>query len=98
MDKAKDDIPKKCRIGDTCFMTLATIRDNLCPKHLKNIIHLQKDVNDFLSLIIDLESNVYGVETVFFYGVNMSDIEKISHVLKYSPGRCGVVAFDKILH
>ena len=29
MDKAKDMIPKECRIGDTCFTSLATIGGKL---------------------------------------------------------------------
>ena len=44
MDKAKQKIPKQCRIGDTCFTSLATIGGNLFTIHPKNLnnIHTKK--------------------------------------------------------
>ena len=49
-------------------------------------------------MIIILEENVHGGETVIYDGDNMNDIGKRVHVLKHSHGRCVVGPFDKILH
>ena len=54
MDKAKDIIPNECRIGDTCFTSLATIGGNLYTRHPKNLNHVHKDSNDLMSVIIIL--------------------------------------------
>ena len=42
MDKAKETIPKECRIGDTCFTSFVTIGDNLYTRHSKNLNHVHK--------------------------------------------------------
>ena len=76
MDKAKEMIPKECRIGDTCFTLLATIGVNLYTIHAKNINHVHKDSTDLLSVITILGTDVNGGETVFNDGENMNDIEK----------------------
>ena len=52
MDKAKEKIPKQCRIGDTCFTSLATIGGNLFTRHPKNLNHVHKESNNLLSMII----------------------------------------------
>ena len=65
LNTAKQKIPKKCRIGDTCFTLLKTIAGNLYTRHLKNLNHAHKDVNDLLSVIIILETYVHGGETFF---------------------------------
>ena len=52
MDKAKENIPRKCRIDDTCFTPLATIGGNLYTRHPKSLNHVHKDSNDLLSVII----------------------------------------------
>ena len=65
MEEAKVMIPKECRIGDTCFTSLATIGGNLYTKHAKNLNHLYKDSKDLLSVIITLGTDVNGGETVF---------------------------------
>ena len=90
-------IPKECRIGDACFMSLATIGGDLYKRHVKNLNHVHKDSKDILSVIIILGTNVNGVETVFYDGENMDDIGKRAHVLKHSNGRCVIGSFDKIL-
>ena len=74
MDKAKQKIPKKCRIGDTCFTALANIGGNLFTRHSKNLNHVHKDSNNLLSVIIILGTNSHGGETVFYDGDNMKDI------------------------
>ena len=62
MDKSKQKIPKKCRIGDTCFTSFATIGDYLFIRHMKNLNHVHKDSNNFLSVIIILRTNAHGGE------------------------------------
>ena len=89
---------KECRIGDTCFTSLATTGGNLYTIYVKNINHAHKDSKDLLSVIIILGTDVNGGETVFYDGKNMNDIGKIAHVLKHSHGRCVISSFDIILH
>ena len=80
MDKVKEIIPNECRIGDTCFTSLATIGGNLYTKHAKNLNHVHKDSKDLMSVIIILGTDVHGGETVFFDGETLNDIGKRAHV------------------
>ena len=98
MEIAKAMIPKECRIGDTCFTSLATIRGNLYIKHVKNINNVHKYSKDLLLVVIILGTDVNCGETVFYDGENMNDIVKRAHVLKHSHGRCVIGYFDKNLH
>ena len=68
MDKAKEKIPKQCRIGDTCFKSLANIGGNLYTRHENNLNHVHKDSKYLLSVIIILGTYVNGGETVFMMG------------------------------
>ena len=95
MEKAKQKIPKECRIGDTCQTSLATIGGNLYTRHAKSLNHVHKNSKDILSVIIILGTNVNGGETVFYDRENINDIGKRAHVLKYSHGRCVIGCFDK---
>ena len=70
MNQAKEIIPVECRIGDTCFTSLATIGGNLYTRHPKNLNHVHKDSKAPLSVIIILVTDVNGGETVFYYGEN----------------------------
>ena len=83
MEKSKEMIPKECRIGDVCFMSLVTIGGNLYTRHANNLNNIHKDSKDLLSVIKILGTDVNGVETVFYYGDKMNDIEKIAHVLNH---------------
>ena len=65
MDKAKEIIPNECRIGDTCFTSLATIGGNLYTRHANNLNHVHKDSKDLMSAIIILGTDVHGGETFF---------------------------------
>ena len=98
MDKAKQMIPKECIIGDTCFTSMANIVGNLYTRHAKNLNHVQKDIKDIPLVIIILETDVNGGETVFYDGESMNDIGKRAHVLKHSHRRCVIGSFDKFLH
>ena len=40
MDKAKEKIPKQCRIGDTCFTSLETTGNNLFTIHWNILNHV----------------------------------------------------------
>ena len=77
MKKAKKMIPKECRIGDTCFTSLAIIGGNLYTRHVKNLNHVHNDSKDLLSVIIILGTDVNGGEKVFYDGENMNGIGKI---------------------
>ena len=65
VDKARDNIPKQCIIGDTCFTSLANIGGDLFTRHPKNLNNVHKYSNNILSVIIILGTNFHGGETVF---------------------------------
>ena len=65
LDKEKEKIRKKCRIGDTCFMSLAKIGGNLFTRHPENIDHVHKYSNNILPVIIILGTNAHGGVIVF---------------------------------
>ena len=98
MDKAKEMIPKECRIVDTCFTSLATMGGNLYITNAKNINNIHKDSKDLLSVIIILGTYVNDGEIVFNDRVNMYDIGKRSHVLNHLHGRSVIGSFDEISH
>ena len=95
MDKAKEKIHKQFLIGDTCFMSSATIGGNLYTIHQKNLDYVQKYSNDLISVIIILGTYVNCGENKFHDGNNINDIVKRVHVLKHSHGRCVIGDFDK---
>ena len=98
MEEEKVMTPKECRIGDTCFTSLATIGGKLYTIHVNNINHVHKDSKYLLSVIIIFGRDVKGGATVFHDGENMHDTGKIAHVLNHSHRRCVISYFDKILH
>ena len=65
MDKAKEKIPKECRICDTCITSFSTIGGNLYTRQAKNINHVHRDSKDIMSVIIILVTGINGGETVF---------------------------------
>ena len=65
MDKAKEMIPKKFRIGDAFFTSFANIGGNLYTIHANNLNHVHKDSNNLLPVIIIWGKNVHGGKTVF---------------------------------
>ena len=48
LDKSKENIPKQCRIFDTCFRSLETTGGNLFTRHPKDLNNLHKNSNDIL--------------------------------------------------
>ena len=97
MDTAKERIPKQCRIGDTCFISLATIGGYLFMIHPKKLNHIHKESNDLMSVIVILVIDVHG-DKIMFYGMTTNDIWKTANFLKHSHKGCVVGAFDKSLH
>ena len=71
-----DVIPKECRIGDTCFMSLATIGGNLFKRHSNNLNHVHINSNNLMSVITILGTNVHGGETVFMMERKLMTLEK----------------------
>ena len=98
MDKAKENTPKECIIGDTCFTSFAIIEGNLYKILPNNLNHVHRYSKYLLSVIIILGIDVNGGKIVFYDIDNMNDIGKREHVLKNSHGRCVIGAFDKVLH
>ena len=88
LDTAKEKIPGKYRIGDTCFMSLTTIEGNLHTKYTKDLNHVPKEVNDLLSVIIVLGNDVHSGQIISIVnGITMNNIGKRAHVLRHSHGR-----------
>ena len=96
MDKAKDNITKECRIGGTCFTSLATIVGDLFKIYPKDINNVHRDSNNLLTAIIIFGTDVNGGKTLFMMEIKMNNIGKRAHVLKHSHGRFVAGAFDKI--
>ena len=67
-------------------------------KTSKNHNCVQKDSNDPLSVVIILGIYVHGSNPVLNIGMDMNEIGKREHVLKYSQVRCVVGVFDKLLY
>ena len=65
MNKAKEKIPKKIIIGDTCFTSLATIGGNLFIRHPKNLNHVHKDSKHLMLTIIILGAYVHGGKKIY---------------------------------
>ena len=59
-DKAKEKIPKECRIDDTCLTSFAVIGSNLYTTNPKNLNHLYKDSKYIMSVI-----NILGIDVNF---------------------------------
>ena len=83
MDKAKEKIPNRCRIGDTCFTSLATTGGDFFIIHPNNLNHVHKDSHNLLSVMIIFGTDVHGGETFFYDGEKMNDIGKRAHFLKH---------------
>ena len=66
MEEAKVMIPKECRIGDTCFASLANIGGNLYTRHVNNPNNVHKVSKDLLSVIIILGTDVNGDKKGFY--------------------------------
>ena len=99
MDKAKEKIPKQCRIGDTCFTSLYTTNSvNLFTINPKNLNNVQRDSKNLRLVIMILGTDVHGGKTIFYDGEKWNEFGKIAHVLKHSHVMRVVGVFDKILH
>ena len=46
-----------------------------------------------MTVIITMVTNISGGDTVFYYGIIITDLVKISHVLKHLHGRAILVPF-----
>ena len=87
IEKAKEILPSKCRIGETNFTSMAVIGGRIFSNHHKNLNHVHKDSKYLVSVIITMGKNISGEDTVFYYGVKTSDLGSRSHVLKILHGR-----------
>ena len=65
MYEAKEKIPKECRIGETCFISVVIIGGDLLSTHPINLNHLHRNTKDILSLIFTLGTDVGNAKTVF---------------------------------
>ena len=59
---------------------------------------MQKDVKDFVSVIITLGKDISGGDTVFYDGVKSSDFGSRAHILKFLHGRMVFGPFEKVFH
>ena len=76
MDKSRENIPEQCRIGDTCFMSLATIGGNLFTRHLKNHNNAHKYSKYLLSVIIISVTDIHGGKNLFITKREWMTLEK----------------------
>ena len=65
---------------------MAVIGGRLFSNHHKNLNHVHKDSKDFVYFIITMGGNIIGGDTVFYDGVETSDLGSVSHVLKHLNG------------
>ena len=64
---AKEKIPSKFRIGETCFTFIAVIGGKLFSNHPQNMNHVHKDTMDLLSVILTLGNNIYIYIYIYIY-------------------------------
>ena len=62
---------------------MATIGGKLCGNHPKNMTNVYMEYKDLVSVILTLGGNVRGWETVFYDGMEISDLGSIAHVFKH---------------
>ena len=65
---------------------MVVIGDKLFSNHPKNMNHVHRDTNDYLYVIITLETNIIGGDTVFYASVKESDLGNRAHSLKHLHG------------
>ena len=63
------------------------IGGKLLRSHPKNLNNVHKDSNYFVSILITVEENISGGDTVFYDGVKTFYLGSRAHVLKNSHGR-----------
>ena len=73
---AKEKIPQKIRIGDTCFTCVSVVGGKLYSSHPQNRNCVHKNSNDLLSAIITLGTNVSGGGTFFNDGIHVYYLRK----------------------
>ena len=74
---------------------MAVIAVRLFSNHHKNLNHVHKNSNYFVSVIITLGGGISGEDTVFYDGVKTSDLGSRDHVLKNVHGRMIFGTFEK---
>ena len=75
---AKDKTPEKCRIGGTCFTSVAIYGRNVFTCNYKKMNHVHKEHNDLVSETITLGVNVDGGDTILMMVyVNMIWVEEL---------------------
>ena len=73
---ARGKILKKSHLGETCFTSIAIIGGKIYSNYTKHIKHANKYGKELFSGIVTLGSYVSGKDTVFYYGVIYSDLDK----------------------
>ena len=58
------------------------ISGKLFSSHHQNMNHVHKDSKDLVYVIIDMENDISGGDTVFYDGVKISNLRSRSHILK----------------
>ena len=96
--RAKEKIPSKCIIGETCFTSMAVIGGRLFGDNPKNMNHVHKDTKYLLFVIITLRTDIRGGYTVFYNGVKTSCLVIRAHVLNHLYGRMIFNPFVKYYH
>ena len=95
---AKEKILSQCRIREICLTPMRVIGGKCYSNNPKNMNNINKEINDLVSVIITMVTNISGGNTVFYEGVKNTDITKISHVLNHLHGRIIMGPFERFFH
>ena len=98
LEKAKEILPSTCRIGETIFTSVAVIGGKIYRNQPKNLNNVHKDIKYLVSVIITLGKEISGGDTVFYYGVKLSDFGSRAHILKHLHGIMVFGPFEKVFH
>ena len=95
LEKAKDILPSTCRIVETNFTSIAVIYGRLYSNHPKNLNYVHKYSKYLISVVITIGGNISGGGTLFYDGVETSELVNRSHLLKHLQGRMIFGPFEK---
>ena len=98
LEKEKEILLSKCRIGENIFTSMAVIGGKLYSNHPKNLNRVHKDTKDMVSVIITVGKYISGGNTMFYDGVKTSDLGIRAPILKKLHGRMIFGPFEKVFH
>ena len=95
---AKEILPSTYRIGETIFTSMGVIGGKLYINIPKYLNHVHKDAKYLVSVIITVDKDISGGETMFYDGVKTSDTGRRAHILKNLHEIMIFGPFEKVFH